>query len=313
MTKTEVTKKTYRDIISIRDFSKKEILEILQLAEEMEGMDTEKKSTLLQGKKLATLFFEPSTRTRLSFESSIQGLGGTVIGFADASTSSTTKGESLRDTVRTVERYCDVIALRHSLEGSARLAAEFVKIPVINAGDGANQHPTQTFLDLYTIQKEMGKIDNLTIGFVGDLKFGRTVHSLALALSHFNVKIYLISPESLRMPKHFLEEIDAEGTKYVETDDLMEVVPTLDILYATRIQKERFHDLAEYEKAKGFFRIKRSLLNHAKPGLRIMHPLPRVDEIDYEIDETPNAIYFEQLANGIPVRQALLCRALGVL
>ncbi len=313
MTKAKEAVREKHDIISIRDFSKEEILEVLGLARRIEEMDKDRRSKLLQGRKLATLFFEPSTRTRLSFEAAAQGLGCTVIGFADAGTSSTQKGESLRDTVRAVERYCDVIALRHPLEGSARLAAESVRIPVINAGDGANQHPTQTFLDLYTIEKVKGKIDGLAIGFVGDLKFGRTVHSLALALSHFDVMLCFISPEALRMPKHLLDEIAARGTKYTETEDLMEVVPGLDILYATRIQKERFHDLAEYEKAKGFFRIKRSLLNYSKPDLSIMHPLPRVDEIDYEVDETPNAIYFEQLANGIPVRQALLCRALGVM
>lgn len=301
-----------KHIVSINDFSKQEIVEVLELTERVEAMDQEKKSKLLKGKRLATLFFEPSTRTRLSFESAMQELGGSVIGFADAETSSTKKGESLKDTVRTVERYCDVIALRHPLEGSARLASESVMVPVINAGDGANQHPTQTFLDLYTIKKEKGSIDGLSIGFVGDLKFGRTVHSLALALSHFDVKLFFISPDSLKMPKQFLEEIEKRRIKYVETSDLMLALPELDILYATRIQRERFHDLAEYEKAKGFFKIKKSLLNYSKPDLKIMHPLPRLDEIEYEIDETPNAIYFEQLANGVPVRQALLCKVLGV-
>ncbi len=312
MKKTK-TKKMYKDIISIRDFSKKEIIEILELTKKIETMPESKKSKLLQGKKLATLFFEPSTRTRLSFEAAMQKLGGSVIGFADATTSSTKKGESLKDTVRTVEKYCDVIAMRHSLEGAARVAAESTQIPIINGGDGANQHPTQTFLDLYTIKKTKGKIDGLNIGFLGDLKFGRTVHSLALALSYFDVKLYFISPNSLKMPKQFLEEIEKQGTKYVETDDLMQVLPKLDILYATRIQKERFHDLAEYEKARGFYKINKKLMEHAKPDLKVMHPLPRVDEIDYDLDDTPYAIYFEQLANGIPVRQALLCRVLGVL
>ncbi|MEK6917291.1 MAG: aspartate carbamoyltransferase [Nanoarchaeota archaeon] len=302
-----------KDIVSIREFTKEEIIDLLKLAEKIDNMPEKDRLKLLQGKKLATLFFEPSTRTRLSFESSMQGLGGSVIGFADANTSSTQKGESLKDTVKTVERYADVIAMRHSLEGAARLAAESVGIPVINGGDGANQHPTQTFLDMYTILKLKGKIDGLVIGFAGDMKFGRTVHSLAVALSHFNVKLYFISPESLKMPSQFLEEIKEKGTKYVETENITEAIPNLDILYATRIQKERFHDLAEYEKAKGFYRINKKLMESAKKDLKVMHPLPRVDEIDYDLDDTPYAVYFEQLANGIPVRQALLCRVLGVL
>ena len=311
--KEKKNKKKYKDIISIRDFSKKEIVEILELAKKVETMPQSKKSKLLQGKKLATLFFEPSTRTRLSFEAAMQKLGGTVIGFADATTSSTKKGESLIDTVKTVEKYCDVIAMRHPLEGAARVASESTKIPIINGGDGANQHPTQTFLDLYTIKKVKGKLEGLNIGFVGDLKFGRTVHSLALALSYFNVKLFFISPDSLKMPKQFLEEIEKKGIKYVETESLIEVLPKLDILYATRIQKERFHDLAEYEKAKGFYILNKKLMENAKPDLKVMHPLPRVDEIDYDLDDTPYAIYFEQLANGIPIRQALLCKVLGVL
>ncbi|AJF60944.1 Aspartate carbamoyltransferase [archaeon GW2011_AR15] len=302
-----------KDVISIRDFSKKEIEDMLKLAEKIDSMAEEKRLKLLAGKKLATLFFEPSTRTRLSFESAMQGLGGSVIGFADANTSSTQKGESLKDTVRTVEKYCDVIAMRHSLEGAARAAAESVSIPVINGGDGANQHPTQTFLDMYTILKLKKKIDGLVIGFAGDLKFGRTVHSLALALSHFNVKLYFISPDSLKMPQEFLDEIKERGTNYIETENLAETIPELDILYATRIQKERFYDLAEYERVRGFYRINKKLMESAKPELKVMHPLPRIDEIDYELDNTPYAVYFEQLANGIPVRQALLCRVLGVL
>src|SRR3989344_2400279 len=293
-----------KDVISIRDFSKKEIEDMLKLAEKIDSMAEEKRLKLLAGKKLATLFFEPSTRTRLSFESAMQGLGGSVIGFADANTSSTQKGESLKDTVRTVEKYCDVIAMRHSLEGAARAAVESVSIPVINGGDGANQHPTQTFLDMYTILKLKKKIDGLVIGFAGDLKFGRTVHSLALALSHFNVKLYFISPDSLKMPQEFLDEIKERGTNYIETENLAETIPELDILYATRIQKERFYDLAEYERVRGFYRINKKLMESAKPELKVMHPLPRIDEIDYELDNTPYAVYFEQLANGIPVRQA---------
>ncbi|PIY59950.1 aspartate carbamoyltransferase, partial [Candidatus Woesearchaeota archaeon CG_4_10_14_0_8_um_filter_47_5] len=289
-----------------------EIIDVLEKAKKMEAMPEEKKMKLLSGKVLATLFFEPSTRTRLSFEAAMSRLGGKVIGFADPKVSSTQKGETMADTIKTVERYCDVIVMRHPLEGTARLAAEVAKIPIINAGDGANQHPTQTFLDLYTIKKAKGKIDGLKIGFLGDLKFGRTVHSLALALSHFEVELYFISPRSLAMPKTFLDEISEKGIVFHETADLVGTIPKLDILYNTRIQKERFHDLAEYEKAKGVYKLDRKMMAGAPESLKIMHPLPRVDEMSSDLDDTPYAIYFEQVTNGIPIRQTLLCNVLGV-
>jgi aspartate carbamoyltransferase catalytic subunit len=304
--------KMKKDIVSIRDFTKDEIIKVLEDAKKIDNMNINDRLKLLHGKKLGTLFFEPSTRTRLSFESSMLGLGGSVIGFADANTSSSKKGESLTDTIKTVERYCDVIAMRHHLEGAARIASEAAIIPIINGGDGANQHPTQTFLDLYTIKKIKSNIDGLTIGFVGDLKFGRTVHSLAIALAHFNVKIYFIAPDSLKMPKQFLDEIK-DKIEFVETDDLKSAMPHLDVMYMTRVQKERFHDLAEYEKVKGVYVINKRSMKNAKEDLIVMHPLPRVDEIDYDLDDTPYAVYFDQLANGVPVRQALLCKVLGVM
>ena len=297
-----------RDIISIRDFTKKDIIHILDVAEEMEKKGYRK---ILHGKVLATLFFEPSTRTRLSFESAMNRLGGRVIGFADARISSTAKGESLRDTVRVVEKYCDVIVLRHSLDGSARAAAESVSVPLINAGDGSNQHPTQTLLDLYTIRKVQGKISGLKIAIVGDLKYGRTVHSLATALSMFGCKLYFVSPENLKMPRYVLEELDKRSIEYSEHLEIEEIISEVDILYSTRMQKERFPDLAEYEKVKNAYIIGTEILNSAKDNLKIMHPLPRVNEITSDVDETCYAQYFEQAGNGVPIRQAILALVLG--
>ena len=297
-----------RDIVSIRDFTKEEILHILKTAK---IMDTKPNPDLLQGKILATLFFEPSTRTRLSFESAMNKLGGRVIGFASAQVSSTSKGESLSDSVKIVEGYSDVIVMRHSIEGAARLAAESTNIPVINAGDGANQHPTQTFLDIYTILKSKGTLEGLSVGFLGDLKYGRTVHSLVHALSHFNTKMYFISPLSLRMPREDIEYLKSKKIKFVEEDNLLKVSKKLDVLYNTRIQKERFPDLLDYEKVKGVYVLDKGFLDHIKPGLKILHPLPRVDELSPELDNTENAAYFEQARNGVPVRQALLALVLG--
>ena len=297
-----------RDIVSIRDFTKEEILHILKTAK---IMDTKPNPDLLQGKILATLFFEPSTRTRLSFESAMNKLGGRVIGFASAQVSSTSKGESLSDSVKIVEGYSDVIVMRHSIEGAARLAAESTNIPVINAGDGANQHPTQTFLDIYTILKSKGTLEGLSVGFLGDLKYGRTVHSLVHALSHFNTKMYFISPPSLRMPKEDIEYLKSKKIKFVEEDNLLKVSKKLDVLYNTRIQKERFPDPLDYEKVKGVYVLDKGFLDHIKPGLKILHPLPRVDELSPELDNTENAAYFEQARNGVPVRQALLALVLG--
>ncbi len=297
-----------RDIISIRDFKKEEILHLLKVAKWMESKPN---PDLLKGKILATMFFEPSTRTRLSFESAMNLLGGKVIGFADPHVTSVSKGESLSDSIKIMEGYANVIVMRHPVEGAARVAAEAASIPIINGGDGANQHPTQTFLDLYTILKTKKTLNNLNVGFLGDLKYGRTVHSLAYALSYFNAKMFFISPESLRMPDDLLDELKARGTKYVEETDLLKVSKDLDVLYNTRIQKERFADELEYKKIKGIYRLDRDFLKHIKPDLKILHPLPRVDELSEELDSTPNAVYFEQAKNGVPVRQALLALVLG--
>ena len=297
-----------RDIISIRDLSKEEILHILSVSAKIE-----KKAdpTLLKGKILATLFFEPSTRTRMSFQSAMMKLGGRVFGFSSQEVTSIKKGETLWDTIKMVERYADVIVIRHPLEGAARLSAEAASIPVINAGDGANQHPTQTLLDLYTIQKTKRRINNLNVGFLGDLKYGRTVHSLAIALSHFNTTMYFISPPELKMPDDYLGELKDKKIKYYETADLLKFSNKLDILYVTRIQQERFPDPLEYEKYKNVYCLDSSLLTHVKKDLKIMHPLPRVSEISAELDNTSHAAYFQQAANGIPVRQALLALVLG--
>jgi aspartate carbamoyltransferase catalytic subunit len=293
-----------RDIISIKDFSREEIAHIFKTAKSMEPLAA-KGSGILKGKILATLFFEASTRTRLSFEAAMHKLGGATIGFAEAEIASVRKGENLADTVRTVENYCDVIAVRHPLEGAARLAAEFAKVPIINAGSGAEEHPTQALLDLYTINKEKKKIDGLKIAFVGDLRYGRTVHSLAYALSLYDVELYLVSPESLRMRREVLSTIK-ERITVVEKTGLERIVPLVDVLYVTRIQKERFPDPAEYVKVKGSYRIDLQTLSDAKKDLVILHPLPRVDEIATEVDDTPYAHYFQQVWNGIVVRMALL-------
>ena len=297
-----------KDIISINDFSREELLHILKVVRQFEQKP---KSNLLKSRILATLFFEPSTRTRLSFVSAMEQLNGTVIGFSTANVTSIQKGESLWDTIKMTEQYADVIVIRHPLEGSARLAAEAASVPVINGGDGANQHPTQTMLDLYTIQKTKGKIDGLHIGFVGDLKYGRTVHSLVIALSYFNPIFYFIAPDDLQMPENYLDALFQKKVKYFKTSDLTRFSKDLDVLYVTRIQKERFPDPLEYEKFKGIYRIDEAFLQHVKKDLKIMHPLPRVDEIDKSVDNTSHAAYFEQAANGIPVRKALLALVLG--
>ncbi|MBN2496165.1 MAG: aspartate carbamoyltransferase [Deltaproteobacteria bacterium] len=299
-----------RSIISIRDFARDEILGIVDKALEVKAGEW---ADALHGKVLATLFFEPSTRTRLSFEAAMVSMGGRVIGFADPNISSTRKGETLADTIRTVTGYCDVIAMRHPVEGSARLASEVASVPIINAGDGANQHPTQTFLDLVTLKEEFGRLEGLAVGMLGDLKYGRTVHSLAMALSLFGGRLSLISPPGLRMPAHVKEELDSAGTRYEELRDLGELTSDLDVLYVTRIQKERFADFQEYERVAGAYRIRRDTLTGPCTRVRLMHPLPRVDEIAEEVDATPNAIYFRQAHNGIPTRQALLGLVTGVI
>jgi len=297
-----------RDIISIKDFTREEIDYILKIASAMEPI-AKSGSDMLHGKTLATLFFEPSTRTRLSFEAAMHKLGGSAIGFAEAEIASVRKGENLADTVRVVENYADVIAVRHPLEGAARLAAEFSQVPIINAGSGGEEHPTQALLDLYTIWKELGKIDGLTIALVGDLRYGRTVHSLAYALSLYDVKLHLVSPELLRMRREVLDTIG--GRIRVTERTALEDLSKVDVLYVTRIQKERFPDAAEYAKVKGSYKIDLNLLKDAKKDMIILHPLPRVDEISPEVDATPHARYFQQVWNGIVTRMALLALILG--
>ena len=298
-----------RDIISIKDFNREEIDYILKIAGAMEPI-AKSGSDTLHGKTLATLFFEPSTRTRLSFEAAVHKLGGTVIGFAEPKVASIKKGENLADTVRVVENYADVIALRHPLEGAARLAAEFSQVPIINAGSGAEEHPTQALLDLYTILKEKGRIDGLNITLVGDLRYGRTVHSLAYALSLYKVKLHLVSPELLRMRREVLEDIKKK-IEIVEKTGIEDVLPQTDVLYVTRIQEERFPDPAEYAKVRGTYKIGLDALKDAREDMILMHPLPRIDEIDDEVDDTPHARYFQQVWNGIVMRMALLALILG--
>ncbi|MEA2090269.1 MAG: aspartate carbamoyltransferase [Thermoproteota archaeon] len=298
-----------RDIVSIKDFTREEIDYILKICQAVEPL-AKKGSNMLSKKMLATLFFEPSTRTRLSFEAAMQKLGGSTIGFAGPEIASIHKGENLADTVRVVQNYADVIALRHPLEGAARLAAEFADVPIINAGSGAEEHPTQALLDLYTIVKEKKRLDGLNIALVGDLRYGRTVHSLAYALSLYDVNLYLVSPDPLRMRR---EVLDAVGWKarVAEKAVLEEIIPNIDVLYMTRIQKERFPDPAEYAKVKGSYKIDLEMLKDAKKDLIILHPLPRVGEIDSEVDSTPYARYFQQVGNGIVVRMTVLALILG--
>jgi aspartate carbamoyltransferase catalytic subunit len=298
-----------RSLVSIDDFSKEEILNILDVAEEFEKQPVRK---LLEGKVIATLFFEPSTRTRLSFESAINRLGGKIVGFSDSSSSSVTKGETLHDTIKMVSSYSDLIVMRHPVEGSARYASEIASVPVINAGDGANQHPTQTLLDLYSIRKTQGQLDNLNIFMVGDLKYGRTVHSLIMAMSHWNTTFNFISPEELKTPDEFKLYLDNLGLKYYEHIDFSDIISRADIIYMTRVQKERFSDPIEYEKVKNVYVLKNAMLKNTKPNMRILHPLPRVNEIHTDVDVNPKAYYFDQAHNGVYTRQAILCTLLGI-
>ncbi len=299
-----------KSFVSITDYSKAEQLRILELAEEFEGNPIR---PLLKNKVVATLFFEPSTRTRLSFESAVIRLGGQVIGFSDAASSSVTKGESLKDTIKIVSSYCDLIVIRHYLEGAARYASEISPVPIINAGDGANQHPTQTMLDMYSIKKTQGTLENLHILMVGDLKYGRTVHSLLMAMSQFNTTFYFISPPELRMPDEYKFHLDRLNLNFVEHTDLMKYIDKADIIYMTRVQKERFSDLIEYEKTKNAYVLKNEALQNTKPNMKILHPLPRVNEIDIEVDENSKAYYFQQAQNGLYVRQAIIASILGVI
>ena len=300
-----------RSIISIKNITRKEIEYILDIADKM--VEIEKKgSDLAKNKILASLFYEPSTRTQLSFSSAICKLGGKVIGFSDPEKSSKTKGENLADTIRSIENYCDIIVLRHSLEGADRLAAEISSVPVISAGCGTKEHPTQALLDLFTIKKELGRIDGLKIGLLGDLKYGRTAKSLTYGLSLFDCELNFISPSSLNMRKEVLSDLNEKKLNYNEYTDVSKVIDDLDVLYVTRIQKERFPDPTDYLKVKGSYRIDLPTIKNVKDSFIIMHPLPRIDEIDYEIDNTKHAKYFKQTYYGLCLRMALLYLILGL-
>ncbi len=303
---------TGRHIIDLKDFTREEVDYILDVSKNFESIASGKKrSRMLQGYVLCNLFFEPSTRTRLSFSSAMMRLGGSVTGFASSAVSSATKGETLSDTIRVVENYSDVIVLRSNKEGAARLAADVSSVPIINAGDGTRQHPTQTLLDLYTIRKELGRIDGLKVSLVGDLKYGRTVHSLSYALTMFDVELTFVSPTQLRMPEEVISDLEDQGLKVNETGDLTDVIGTSDVLYMTRIQKERFPDPTEYERMRGAYSLDASALEGAKREMIVMHPLPRVDEIKPDVDKTSHARYFQQTFYGLVVRMALLSLVLG--
>ena len=297
-------------LVSIDDISRDEILDLLERARYFEEHPNHK---VLDGKVVATLFFEPSTRTRLSFETAVNRLGGRVIGFSDPAATSTSKGETLKDTIKMVSNYVDLIIMRHYLEGAARYATEVSDTPVINAGDGANQHPSQTMLDLYSIYKTQGKLTDLNITMVGDLKYGRTVHSLLMAMRYFNPTFHFVACKELGMPQEYKDFCDANGIKYVEhTDFSPEVINAADIIYMTRVQRERFQDLMEYERVKNLYTLHNDMLADSKPNLKVLHPLPRVNEIDRDVDDNPKAYYFEQARNGLYARQAIICRALGI-
>jgi aspartate carbamoyltransferase catalytic subunit len=301
-----------KDILHGNQFSKKEIDAIIKTAEEFEkALKNRDSLILLKGKILATLFFEPSTRTRLSFETAMQRLGGGVIGLGSVESSSVKKGETLSDTVRTVSQYADAIVIRHPLLGSAKEAADAASIPVINAGDGAGQHPTQALLDIYTIYKELGSLKNLTVTMVGDLKYGRTVHALAELLSLFQARFYFVSPTLLRMPEEITSGLREKGMEVIETEDMFKAASESSLIYMTRIQKERFSDLSEYERVKGSYIINRAFLDQIKKKIIILHPLPRVDEISTDVDDYPGSAYFRQMRNGVFVRMALLAMIFG--
>jgi aspartate carbamoyltransferase catalytic subunit len=298
-----------RSLISINDYSKEEYYQILDKAEEFEKKPRQK---ILDNYVIASLFFEPSTRTRLSFESAVQMLGGRIIGFTDAATSSVKKGESLRDSIMTVANYSDLIIMRHPVDGSARFASEVSSVPIINAGDGSNQHPTQCLLDLYSIRKTQGTLENLNVAFVGDLKYGRTVHSNVIAMTEFNTTYHLVSPIELKLPSAVKQHIKDKNLKYHQYTELEDVIEKADIIYMTRIQKERFSDPMDYEKVKNSYILRQSMLKNAKNNMRVLHPMPRVNEIEVAVDADEKAYYFQQALNGVYVRQALLSLILGV-
>ncbi len=290
-----------KSLVSISDLSREEILSLLDTARKFEEKPNRR---LLEGKVVATLFFEPSTRTRLSFETAVNRLGGRVIGFSDASNTSTSKGETLKDTIKMVSNYADLIVMRHFLEGAALYATEVSDVPIINAGDGAHQHPSQTMLDLYSIYKTQGTLENLTITLVGDLKYGRTVHSLIMAMKYFNPTFRFVACKELDMPEEYKAFCRENGIRYTEH--------TSDIIYMTRVQRERFADIMEYERVKDLYNLNNAMLADARDNLRILHPLPRVNEIAQDVDDNPKAYYFEQARNGLYARQAIICRSLGI-
>ena len=299
-----------KDLISITDYSKEEYLKIMKLAAEFEANPSQ---DILKGKVVASLFFEPSTRTRLSFETAINRLGGRIIGFADPGSSSTTKGETLHDTIKMVSNYADLIIIRHPLEGAARYAAEISPVPVINAGDGANQHPTQTLLDMYSILKTQGTLDNMNIFMVGDLKYGRTVHSLLQAMSEFENPIFnFIAPPELQMPKVYKSFLEEKKIRYFEHTEFTDIISAADIIYMTRVQKERFSDPIEYEKVKNIYILQNSMLKITKPNVKILHPLPRINEIHTDVDSNEKAYYFQQARNGVFTREAIIAHTMGL-
>lgn len=299
-----------RSLVTIANLSKEKIMYLIQMAQEFEKCPNRK---ILDNKVVATLFFEPSTRTRLSFETAANRLGARVIGFTDPKVTSSSKGETLKDTIMMVSNYADVIVMRHYLEGAARYASEVAPVPIVNAGDGANQHPSQTMLDLYSIYKTQGTLENLNIYLVGDLKYGRTVHSLIMAMRHFNPTFHFIAPKELAMPEEYKIYCQNHGIKYEEHEEFnSEVISQADILYMTRVQRERFTDLMEYERVKDVYILRADMLNDSRPNMKILHPLPRVNEIAYDVDNNPHAYYFEQAHNGLFARQAIICDVLGI-
>lgn len=298
------------DFVTIADLSKEKIMYLMNMAQAFEMHPNRE---ILIGKVVATLFFEPSTRTRLSFETAANRLGARVIGFSDAKVTSATKGETLKDTILMVSNYADVIVMRHHIEGAAQYASEIAPVPIVNAGDGAHQHPSQCLLDLYSIYKTQGTLENLNIYLVGDLKYGRTVHSLIMAMRHFNPTFHFIAPEELAMPEEYKLYCKQHGIKYIEHTDFNEdVIAGADIIYMTRVQKERFSDLMEYERVKDVYILKNDMLGKAKENMKILHPLPRVNEIAYDVDENPHAYYIQQAQNGLYAREAILCDVLGI-
>ena len=307
---TRLIMPTKKNLVTIAHLTKEELMYMMEMAGEFEKHPNRK---ILDGRVVATLFFEPSTRTRLSFETAANRLGARVIGFTDPKVTSSTKGETLKDTIMMVSNYADVIVMRHYLEGAARYASEVSPVPVVNAGDGANQHPSQTMLDLYSIYKTQGTLENLEILLVGDLKYGRTVHSLLMAMRHFNPTFHFIAPKELAMPEEYKVYCREHGIRYTEQEEFNErAIARADIVYMTRVQRERFTDLMEYERVKDVYILREKMLRSAKANMKILHPLPRVNEIAYDVDENPHAYYFEQAHNGLFAREAIICDVLGI-